>query len=142
MDALRQAQQKGVVIGLKALQESGPVPRLDIDELLTTKPDTFNLFLLALSELQNDKFTSDKMGYYQITGKMQFAHLGRKSRLRPLVQVSMVFHDRIGMASGMSTKRSIRNGQVKATVLTHAQLSQHGIARTWLCMRCVTFGPM
>lgn len=71
MDAIRQAQQKGMVLGLKDLSGSSPVPRLEIDELLLKKPDTFNLFLLALDELQGEKKTKDIMGYYQIAGIAQ-----------------------------------------------------------------------
>lgn len=77
MDALLQAQEKGVVLGLNGVPEGSLVPRLDIDELLFHKPDTFNLFLLALSELQNDKNTSDKMGFYQVAGNI-LIHLTSK----------------------------------------------------------------
>ena len=65
MDALNQAQRDGVVIGLKDV--AGVVPRLDVDQLLLQEPDTFNLFLLALQNLQQED-TSDIMGYYQIAG--------------------------------------------------------------------------
>lgn len=63
---LSQAQQRGVVVGLN--HAAGVAPRLDIDDLLLHKPDAFNLLLIALSELQNAKETSDKMGYYQLAG--------------------------------------------------------------------------
>ncbi|KAK5655046.1 hypothetical protein OQA88_5945 [Cercophora sp. LCS_1] len=40
-------------------------PRMDIDVLLTTRPDTFNLFLLAMQKFQEDK---DLLGYFSIAG--------------------------------------------------------------------------
>ena len=66
MDALNQAQQDGVVLGLKNV--AGVVPRMDIDKLLVELPDTFNLFCLALNSLMNDPDSSQLMGYYQIAG--------------------------------------------------------------------------
>lgn len=66
MEALKQAQKDGVLIGLKDV--SGLQPRLDIDVLLMKKPDTFNLFILALSELQKPENTRDPMGYFQLAG--------------------------------------------------------------------------
>ncbi len=66
MDRLNQAQRDGVVIGLKDV--AGVVPRQDVDMLLLHEPDTFNLFLLALRNLQQDQDTSNIMGYYQIAG--------------------------------------------------------------------------
>src|SRR5437667_1835005 len=66
MDKLKEAQKAGVVVGLADVAEV--VPRLDIDELLLREPDTFNLFLLALQELQNDTNSSKIMGYYQVAG--------------------------------------------------------------------------
>ncbi|KAF2235210.1 hypothetical protein EV356DRAFT_500824 [Viridothelium virens] len=68
MESLLQAQQRGVVVGLKGVANGSPVSRLDIDELLVKKPDAFNLFLLALDDLQNEKNTKEKMGYYQVAG--------------------------------------------------------------------------
>lgn len=70
MDAISQAQRDGVVLGLKGLSGNSPVPRLDIDELLLTKPDAFNLYLLALDELQNEQHATDKMGYQQVAGML------------------------------------------------------------------------
>lgn len=67
MEQLRQAQENGIVIGLKGVS-SGPVLRRDIDDLIVNYPDTFNLFLLALSELQRDEQVNNKMGYQQIAG--------------------------------------------------------------------------
>ncbi|KAH7403824.1 hypothetical protein BKA64DRAFT_461089 [Cadophora sp. MPI-SDFR-AT-0126] len=54
----------GVVVGMKEL--TGEVhPRVDIDVLLVSQPDTFNLFLQALGTLQkNPKL----LGYYQLAG--------------------------------------------------------------------------
>ena len=65
-DELLKAQESGVVIGLGCV--TGVVPRLDIDEMLLTKPDTFNLFLLALRNLQEDPDAKKPMGYFQIAG--------------------------------------------------------------------------
>lgn len=65
-DDLLKAQENGVVIGLGGV--TGVVSRLDIDELLLTKPDTFNLFLLALRALQEDPDAKNPMGYFQIAG--------------------------------------------------------------------------
>jgi hypothetical protein len=67
MDAILDAQRKGVVIGLKGIIDQ-PIARLDIDDLLYHKPDAFNLFLLAFSELQESQNASDKMSYQQIAG--------------------------------------------------------------------------
>ena len=66
---LEQANKAGIIKGLK---EFGTVERKDIDVLLYESPDTFNLFLIALKELQEDKFTSwkDKMSYHQIAGML------------------------------------------------------------------------
>ena len=73
MDALKQAQKDGVVLGLKNV--SGVIARLDVDVMLSQQPDTFNLFLLALEALQShvDPETGrgldqDKMGYFEIAG--------------------------------------------------------------------------
>ena len=69
MAILDEAQKNGVVIGLRDV--TGQVrERLDVDELLSTYPNTFNLFLLALSEIQDEhKSNNDKMGWFQIAGK-------------------------------------------------------------------------
>ena len=66
MDALKQAQKDGVVVGLKAV--AGIAQRLDVDKFLLELPNTFNLFCLALSELMNDSESSDLMGYFKIAG--------------------------------------------------------------------------
>lgn len=66
MDALRAANDAGVVLGLKSVADVAN--RLDIDDLLLNKPDAFNLFLLAFAELQEPQYTTDKMGFYQIAG--------------------------------------------------------------------------
>lgn len=60
---LSQAHTNGVVIGLAGT--GNVVSRLDIDQLLTREPLTFNLFLLALAKLQTQP---DKMGFFQIAG--------------------------------------------------------------------------
>ncbi|KAL8792906.1 MAG: hypothetical protein Q9195_004483 [Heterodermia aff. obscurata] len=66
--SLDEAQRKGIVLGLK--DATGQLrERLDIDELLFRHPKTFNLFLLALAELQDEtKSNKDKMGWFQIAG--------------------------------------------------------------------------
>lgn len=57
----------GVVVGMKEL--TGQVhSRVDIDVLLVSQPDTFNLFLQALAKLQeNPKL----LGYYELAGKIK-----------------------------------------------------------------------
>ncbi|OBS26116.1 hypothetical protein FPOA_00059 [Fusarium poae] len=49
MDQLEAAHKQGVVLGLSGFNVH---QRLDIDVMLTEQPDTFNLFLIALMELQ------------------------------------------------------------------------------------------
>ncbi|KAH7178750.1 common central domain of tyrosinase-domain-containing protein [Fusarium sp. MPI-SDFR-AT-0072] len=79
MDNINKAHDEGAVIGLHEV--AGVGERLDIDVMLMTQPDTFNLFLIALMELQDMKkevtwkpgpgysFTSDDiMSWYQIAG--------------------------------------------------------------------------
>ncbi|KAF5681684.1 tyrosinase precursor (monophenol monooxygenase) [Fusarium circinatum] len=80
MDNINKAHKEGAVIGL--YEVAGVGERLDIDVMLMTQPDTFNLFLIALMELQDMKkeeitwkpgpgysFTSDDiMSWYQIAG--------------------------------------------------------------------------
>ncbi|KAJ4248373.1 hypothetical protein NW762_012703 [Fusarium torreyae] len=77
MDKLNQAHQQGVVLGLRDV--AGVGERLDIDVMLMKQPDTFNLFLIALMELQGKRvpwkidpdysFTSeDIMSWFQIAG--------------------------------------------------------------------------
>ncbi|KAF4334818.1 tyrosinase precursor (monophenol monooxygenase) [Fusarium beomiforme] len=76
MTKLDQAHKDGVVLGLR---DVGVGERLDIDVMLMTQPDTFNLFLIALMEVQGKKvdweidpgysFTSDNiMSWFQIAG--------------------------------------------------------------------------
>ena len=65
---LLKAQKDGVVLGLRDVTGTGVVARLDIAELLLKKPDTFNLFLLALKDLQEDPDATKPMGYFQIAG--------------------------------------------------------------------------
>lgn len=62
---LKKAHEKGIIVGLRNI--AGVAFRLDIDVLLTQQPDTFNLFLIALDELQNEP-ASNIMGFYQIAG--------------------------------------------------------------------------
>lgn len=64
--ALKDAQEKGIVLGLANLG-LGAVERMDVDVLLSKYPDTFNLYLLALDELAHGN--KDKMAYYEIAGK-------------------------------------------------------------------------
>lgn len=68
MDAILEAQKDGVVLGLKGISDT-PVPRLDIDDLLFRKPDAFNLFLLAIGELQEDQYATEKLAWQQVAGK-------------------------------------------------------------------------
>ncbi|KAJ1326981.1 tyrosinase [Microdochium nivale] len=84
MDQLDEAHKQGIVLGLASF---GVKQRVDIDVMLTEQPDTFNLFLIALMELQGmDKlpwqdqipdgfsFKPDgkqldlKMSWFQLTG--------------------------------------------------------------------------
>ncbi len=62
---LKKAHEKGIVVGLRKI--AGVALRLDIDVLLSQQPDTFNLFLIALDELQNEE-AQNIMGFYQIAG--------------------------------------------------------------------------
>ena len=63
---LEEAHAKHLVVGIA--DSAGVAPRQDIDVLLDKNPQTFNLLLIALYELQNDKNTKDPMGYFQIAG--------------------------------------------------------------------------
>ncbi|KAF5723958.1 tyrosinase precursor (monophenol monooxygenase) [Fusarium mundagurra] len=83
MDQLNDAHNAGVVLGLAGF---GTGQRVDIDVMLTEQPDTFNLYLIALMELQgmgNLPWQADipegfnfkpggkqdfKMSYFQLTG--------------------------------------------------------------------------
>ena len=70
MTSLDEAQKKGITLGLK--DATGQLrERLDVDELQLRYPKTFNLFLLALAELQDEaKSNNDKMGWFQIAGRL------------------------------------------------------------------------
>ena len=70
MVTLDEAQEQGIVLGLNEV--TGEVrERLDIDELLLRHPKTFNLYLLALANLQNEATSNkDKMGWFQIAGML------------------------------------------------------------------------
>ncbi len=67
---LDETQAQGIVLGLNEV--IGEVrERLDIDELLLRHPKTFNLYLLALADLQNEATSNkDKMGRFQIAGML------------------------------------------------------------------------
>lgn len=69
---LDDAQRDGVVVGLgKAI--GSVVNRVDVDTLLTQGPMTFNLFVIALAELQADQLDDqNKMHYFQIAGTSLF----------------------------------------------------------------------
>ncbi|KAF2205503.1 Di-copper centre-containing protein [Delitschia confertaspora ATCC 74209] len=65
--SIDQAQEQGVVIGLKDV--TGNVsPRKDIDWQIVNQPEAFNIFLIALWELQQEGETDNKMSYYQVAG--------------------------------------------------------------------------
>ena len=65
--ALREKHDKGYVVGLREV--AGEVPRLDVDVLLSRDPKCFNLFLLALHDLQYDlKFADSPMSFFEIAG--------------------------------------------------------------------------
>lgn len=74
MEAILQAQKQGVVLGLKGISDT-PVPRMEIDDLLFNKPDTFNLFVLAVSELQDEKLATEKMAWQQVAGERTYRTL-------------------------------------------------------------------
>jgi hypothetical protein len=63
--SIQNAQRNGVVAGLASTGRN--LPRLDIDQMLLTQPDTFNLFLLALEKIQSTG-TADKWGWFQLSG--------------------------------------------------------------------------
>ncbi|CVL03756.1 related to tyrosinase precursor (monophenol monooxygenase) [Fusarium mangiferae] len=81
MDQLEKAHKAGVVLGLAGF---GVAQRVDIDVMLTEQPDTFNLYLIALMELQgiknlpwptpedysfeDGKSMDLKMSWFQLTG--------------------------------------------------------------------------
>ena len=68
---LKDINDAGIV---KGLAQFGIVAREDVDVLLSKSPDTFNLFLIALKELQEDEFTSwdYKMSFFQLAGRIQW----------------------------------------------------------------------
>lgn len=71
MISLDDAQANGVVIGLGG--ESGVQYRREIDDLAVNDPDVLNLILLALEKVQADEGgykKQDKMGYFQIAGRL------------------------------------------------------------------------
>lgn len=94
MDQLEKAHKAGVVLGLAGF---GTGQRLDIDVMLTEQPDTFNLYLIALMELQGMKnlpwptpggysFQDGtqvdlKMSWFQLTGKYPASSRARPVRL-------------------------------------------------------------
>lgn len=60
------ASEQGVVVDMKALTGLNvDVERVDIDVLLTSQPDTFNLMLQAIEVMQQD---SNRLGWFQIAG--------------------------------------------------------------------------
>jgi hypothetical protein len=131
MDVIRNAQKNGVVVGLKGVSLNGPVERMEVDDLLFKRPDTFNLFLLALDELQNDKHTNDIMGFYQVAGNPGAMLLCHFNGTKRLLQVFMVSRAPSGMAIRIRTRLLDLHGQAKATVRTAGLPFLHGIARIW-----------
>jgi tyrosinase len=62
----QQALEASVVVDMKQLTGLNEnVARVDIDVLLTESPDTFNLFLLALEDMQKD---DTLVGWFQVAG--------------------------------------------------------------------------
>ncbi|GME33151.1 Tyrosinase [Neofusicoccum parvum] len=55
MASIADFQAKGIVAGLASVSDAKPLPRYEIDDLMAKHPDTFNVFLLALERLQDDK---------------------------------------------------------------------------------------
>ena len=71
MTDLNTAVNRGLATGIQGF---GVVPRQDIDVLLLREPDCFNLFVLALRDLQqengqNPPLWQDKMSFFQLAGK-------------------------------------------------------------------------
>ena len=90
MTTLDDAQKKGIVIGLSG-ETDKPVSRLDIDELLLKHPKTFNLFLLALKDLQDaEKHENDKLGYFQVAG---------------MINVLLMYHIQANLSDGICPPR-------------------------------------
>lgn len=85
MTDLNTAVAQGLVTGLPGF---GVVPRQDIDTLLLKEPDSFNLFLLALRELQNEKPGQspqwrEKMSFYQLAGQFSSYLVAKHLYLTP-----------------------------------------------------------
>ncbi|KAK8060693.1 Tyrosinase [Apiospora saccharicola] len=66
IQAIKEATDAGIVKGLKDI--SGVKPRLDIDVMIKTQPDTFNLFILALDKMQKPDFQPRALRYAEIAG--------------------------------------------------------------------------
>ena len=65
---LEQAQKEGRVVGLKDVTKK-VLNRADIDLMVKNQPDTFNLYLLALEFMQDEKMSQgDKMNWFDISG--------------------------------------------------------------------------
>lgn len=60
-----EAQHEGYIVGVK----TGKIePRLEIDDFILDE-DVLNLFLLALIEMQDDKYHKQPWSWYQISGE-------------------------------------------------------------------------
>jgi len=64
MATAQEKAKSGVVVGMSALTAEIK-PRVDIDVLLTQRPDTFNLMLQAISLMQKDP---KQLGFYALSG--------------------------------------------------------------------------
>jgi hypothetical protein len=74
VQALRAKHAQGLVIGLKNV--AGSVDRKDVDVLLSEDQDTFNLFILALRNLQYDpELSTSLMSYFEIAGKRSMGRI-------------------------------------------------------------------
>lgn len=131
MDNLLRAHKQGELLGLSEV--AGLKPRLDIDVLLFDKPDAFNLFILALSELQDFKNSADKNGYFMLASRFTshcYDHLTKET-----LQVSMGFQRTSGTASPM------RQNQTSPALMGIALMVQydfqHGIDHIWHYTRYV-----
>jgi hypothetical protein len=145
MDNLNKAHDEGVVIGLHEV--AGVQERLDIDVMLLTQPDTFNLFLIALMELQGKKVDWKVDTGYSFTSKdiMSWFQIAGKSFIYPLTDMCMTDHSQVYMGCqpmfGMG-KRNVGRGPIKPlrkvmVVIVHtAPLPSHpGIDPTLPCLR-------
>lgn len=80
MDALNKAQLDIVLLGLRGV--AGVASSMDIDLLLHSLPDTFNLFCLALIDhTMSDTDSSEILDYYQIAGQSLLKSKRAKQRL-------------------------------------------------------------